>query len=251
MWWNLWWLLAGIIVTDALRSFLWSQRRPSFFFHNSIINNKKPMVTFPSDTDPYIVHQHFMRLAIHEARQAARRNEVPIGALVVRNVTQANDHDTTTTFRVVATGRNRVEARHDASAHAELVALRRAAARSRDWRLLNCTLYSTLEPCPMCLAATQAFRVSRLVYGAPDARLGAVETHVRLLEIAQHPFHNVSVVATGVLRDECADMMRTFFRMRRKQKNKNAASDRKESRGSLGKWWLRRVWSRLRGILLR
>lgn len=206
---------------------------------------RERFVTFPADgpahkgRDEATIHRHFMKLAIKEARNAAKRNEVPIGAIVVKNITQETDKDTLPhqyIFQILSTGRNQVEGKWDASAHAELLALRQAARRIQNWRLINCTLYSTLEPCPMCLSACQAFRVSRLVYGAPDLRLGAVETHMKLLDIV-HPFHNVSVVQTGVLEEDCADMLRSFFRARRLQSNEslNGPNNR------LSKWF-RRVW---------
>ena len=194
----------------------------------SIIRHGRPVaVTFPLESDSKSVHEHFMRLAIEEAKDAAKRNEVPIGAIVVKNMTEAWPWTSTTqskqkqyTFHILSTGRNMVEAKFDASAHAELIALRRAAQRVKNWRLINCTLYSTLEPCPMCLSACQAFRLSRLVFGAPDLRLGAVETHMRLLDIV-NPFHNVSVQGTGILRDDCSEIVRSFFRARR---TKNGSS---------------------------
>lgn len=171
----------------------------------------------------------FMGLALEEARAAAAAGEVPVGAVVVDDATET----------VVARGRNAVEATHDASAHAELVGLRRAArvgaergeaaelgeARARrrirrraaaareNWRLANCTLYSTLEPCPLCLSAAYAFRVRRVVYGAPDHRLGAIESWLRLPE-ADHPFHSLEIEG-GVRAGEAADAMRDFFRSRR------------------------------------
>lgn len=148
-----------------------------------------------------------MRLALEEAEKAGKRAEVPIGATVVR---KSGDD----TFEVLSRASNRVERDNDASAHAELLALRRAAKAIGNWRLLNCTLYSTLEPCPLCLSATQAFRVESLVYGANDLRLGAVETYVRLLNY-EHPFHNVTNVLGGVRQEQSADMLRGFFRQRR------------------------------------
>jgi tRNA(adenine34) deaminase len=109
-----------------------------------------------------------------------------------------------------------MEATHDASAHAEMLAMRQAAKRIGNWRLLNSTLYSTLEPCPMCLAAAQAFRVEEIVYGAPDLRLGAIETYIQMLEY-QHPIHNIDSVVPGILKEESANMMKSFFRQRRAQ----------------------------------
>ena len=89
----------------------------------------------------------------------------------------------------------------------------------KNWRLLNTTLYSTLEPCPMCLAAAQAFRCKSVVYGAPDLRLGAVKTHIKLLEMAKHPYHDIEA-SGNVLEEESATMMKDFFRERRKQNRK-------------------------------
>ena len=103
---------------------------------------------------------HYMGLALDEARLAATEGEVPVGAVVVDDASGV----------VVARGRNAIEARQDASAHAELCALRLAAAARSNWRLSNCTLYSTLEPCIMCMSAAYAFRIGRVVYGAPDHR---------------------------------------------------------------------------------
>eukprot|EP00977_Amphora_coffeiformis_P029920 scaffold43532_cov191-Amphora_coffeaeformis.AAC.2 len=217
----------------------------------SVFRRGRPMVvTFPFESDVQSIHEHFMRLALEEAKQAAKRNEVPIGALVVENVTKVGPSTTQNkqkqhTFRILSSGRNMVEAKFDASAHAELIVLRQAAQRLQNWRLINCTLYSTLEPCPMCLSACQAFRLSRLVFGAPDLRLGAVETHMRLLDIV-HPFHNVSVEEMGVLRDDCSDIIRSFFRERR---GKNDLSTQ-EPRSFLVKT-IFRLWSRLKVLIPR
>ena len=183
----------------------------------TVFRRRQPKVAvFSRETDNQSVHKYFMKLALEQAMQAGRRNEVPIGAIVVRNITTNIDVSSHQYFQVLAAGRNEIETKWDASAHAELVALRQAAQQIKNWRLLNCTLYSTLEPCPMCLSACQAFRLSRLVYGAPDLRLGAVETYTRLLDLP-HPFHNVSVEEIGVLGQNCSDIMRSFFRERRRQ----------------------------------
>ena len=184
-----------------------------------------------SEYDRAGIHEHFMSLALAEAQRAGRRGEVPIGAVVVRYVGQDK-------YEVLATGANGVETHRDASAHAELVALRRAARRVKNWRLLNCTLYSTLEPCSMCLSACLAFRIDSIVYGAPDLRLGAVETQQQMLVDVAHPFHNVTSVVAGVQREESAQLLRDFFR------------DRRDNKGPVpGKWtnvqtfWARRVES--------
>jgi tRNA(adenine34) deaminase len=147
----------------------------------------------------------FMGLALDEARRAAAAGEVPVGAVVVDDATGA----------VVAAAGNAIEATQDASAHAELLALRRAAAARGNWRLANCTLYSTLEPCVLCMSACYAFRVGRVVYGAPDHRLGAAESWLNMAELG-HPFHALAVDG-GVREPEAADAMRSFFRARRKE----------------------------------
>jgi tRNA(adenine34) deaminase len=153
------------------------------------------------------VHTHFMSRALEQARKAGELGEVPIGALIVQRDENGN-------FVILSEAHNLVETQFDASSHAELLAMRHAARKIKNWRLLNSTLYTTLEPCPMCLSAAQAFRVSSIVYGAPDLRLGAIETHLRLLDI-RHPIHNIDAVVPGVLGNQSAAMMRSFFRQRR------------------------------------
>lgn len=147
---------------------------------------------------------NFMKLALEQARRAG--SEVPVGAVLV------NDG------KVVARAFNQVERRHDASAHAEVLCLRRAASRKRNWRLVNCTLYCTLEPCAMCLSAAYAFRVQRIVYGAKDLRLGAVETWIRLPD-HKHPFHTIDIQG-GVCEHEAATLLKDFFKKRRRTTTK-------------------------------
>jgi tRNA(adenine34) deaminase len=154
-------------------------------------------------------HIKYMQMALNQARLAGEHDEVPIGAILVQRCPDGS-------FRVLSQARNSMEATHDASAHAEMLAMRQAAKRIGNWRLLNSTLYSTLEPCPMCLAAAQAFRVEEIVYGAPDLRLGAIETYMQMLE-HQHPIHNIDSVVPGILKEESANMMKSFFRQRRTQ----------------------------------
>lgn len=169
-------------------------------------------VRFPIGTSDETIHEYFMTKALEQARLAGKDGEVPIGAVIVRNTTI--DIETGWTFEIVSQDRNRVESCVDASAHAEMLAMRNAARLLMNWRLVNCTLYSTLEPCAMCLSACQAFRIQYLVYGAPDLRLGAVETNMRLLDI-KHPFHNITKVMSGINRDESGTLLKDFFRSRR------------------------------------
>ena len=144
-----------------------------------------------------------MRLALDEANAAAEAGDVPIGAVIV--------HDPT--GEVIGRGRNRREADEDPTAHAEIIALRDAARRLGHWRLLDCTLYVTLEPCPMCAGAIVAARVPRLVYGCDDPKAGAVRTLYKICE-DERLNHCVEVTA-GVCAEECAEVLRAFFRRQR------------------------------------
>jgi tRNA(adenine34) deaminase len=143
-----------------------------------------------------------MRLALQQAEEAARRGEVPVGAVVVRN------------DQVLATGFNERECSSDPTAHAELLALRRAAAATNSWRLIDADLYVTLEPCPMCAGAIVNARIKRVFYGCDDPKAGAARSLFSLLEDARLN-HRVQVVP-GVLATEGADLLKTFFaRLRR------------------------------------
>jgi tRNA(adenine34) deaminase len=179
----------------------------------------------PSTLSTVEVHEYFMRLALEQAERAAvRHDEVPIGALVVRNCTQILQQPQPS-YEIWAVASNRVESHHDASAHAELLAMQLAARRIRNWRLHNCTLYTTLEPCVMCLAASQAFRIDSIVYGAPDHRLGAIQSYLPLLEIRNHPFHTIRHVQAGILESSCRHVLQDFFRNKRKQKQRRQQTD--------------------------
>jgi tRNA(adenine34) deaminase len=142
-----------------------------------------------------------MRAALDEARAAAEAGEVPIGAVaVVRG-------------EIVARGQNRVLRDVDPTAHAEIVAMRAAAKALGNYRLVDCELYVTLEPCAMCAGAMIHARLGRLVYGAADPKAGAAGT---VLGVLNHPRLNHQMAVTaGVLADECGAMLREFFRERR------------------------------------
>ena len=144
-----------------------------------------------------------MRLALVEAQAAFDAGEVPIGCVIVHNPTD----------RVIGSGHNRRETDEDPTAHAELVAMRQAARVLGHWRLLDCTMYVTLEPCAMCAGALVNARVPHLVYGCPDPKAGAVRTLYRLCE-DERLNHRVSVVE-NVLAGECAEILRAFFRAQR------------------------------------
>jgi len=138
-----------------------------------------------------------MRRALAEADAAAEAGDVPVGAVVVMG------------GEVLATGRNRREADHDPTAHAEIVAIRAAAKAVGMWRLCGATLYVTQEPCPMCAGALVNARIERLVFGCLNPKAGAVRTLYALCEDPRLN-HRVEVVA-GVLAEECAARLKTFF----------------------------------------
>ena len=139
----------------------------------------------------------FMALALDEARTAGRIGEVPIGAVVVCE------------GAVVATGCNRREIDHDPAGHAEFIAIREAARRLERWRLSDCTVYVTLEPCPMCAGLMHQARIARCVYGAPDPKAGALGTLYDLSsdERLNHRFE----VTSGIGAQESAEMLKGFF----------------------------------------
>jgi tRNA(adenine34) deaminase len=142
-----------------------------------------------------------MRIALHEAELAGRRGEVPVGAVLVRR------------GEVLAARGNERELRHDPTAHAEVLVLRDSAALLGGWRLLDTTLYVTVEPCPMCAGALLLARVSEVVYGAADARGGAAGSVVDLLS-APGFNHRVSVRG-GLLADQATGLLQSFFATRR------------------------------------
>ena len=145
--------------------------------------------------------EHWMGLALEEASRAAQAGEVPVGAVVVLD------------GRLIASGHNAPIASHDPTAHAEIVALRAAARAAGNYRLTRATLYVTIEPCVMCCGAALHARVARLVYGADDAKAGAVRSLHRLLDDARLN-HQVEVTA-GVRAAECGARLSDFFRAKR------------------------------------
>ncbi len=145
--------------------------------------------------------EHWMGLALEQARMAAAAGEVPVGAVIVKD------------SQVIATGRNAPIASHDPTAHAEVVALREAALAIGNYRLDGCTLYVTLEPCAMCSGALLHARVDRVVFGAADPRTGVAGSVLNLFEHAQ--LNHQTQVHGGVLADDCGQLLKDFFRPRR------------------------------------
>ncbi len=151
-----------------------------------------------TDTD-----RRWMRRALEAARRAGAAGEVPVGAVVVSR-----------SGELLATGRNFRESAHDPTAHAELVAVRRACRKTRNWRLTGATVYVTLEPCLMCLMALKNARVSRVVYGAPDLKRGAAR--YAGLKVAEDGNLNPISCEGGLDRIESESLLKGFFRVRRK-----------------------------------
>jgi len=145
--------------------------------------------------------ERFMQAALTEARAAAEDGEVPIGAVVVHG------------GRIIGRGHNQRERLADPTAHAEMLAISAAAAALGDWRLEGCTLYVTLEPCPMCAGAAVAARIDRLVFGAEDPKAGACGTLYTLTDDPRLN-HRVRTIG-GVLEGECALLLREFFARQR------------------------------------
>jgi tRNA(adenine34) deaminase len=147
--------------------------------------------------------EQWMRQAIRQAEQAAALGEVPIGCVIVHEPTG----------RIVAATHNRRQTDHDASAHAEILAIRQAGRKLNDWRLIDCTLVVTLEPCPMCAGAIVNARIPRLIYGCPDPKAGAVRTLYQICEDTRLN-HRVEVTQ-DVLSEDCARLLRDFFQSQR------------------------------------
>jgi tRNA(adenine34) deaminase len=144
---------------------------------------------------------YFMRLALREAERALEHDDVPIGAVVVRD------------GEVLALAHNERELRQDPTAHAEIIALREAARLRRSWRVLDAVIYVTLEPCAMCAGAVVLARVPRLVYGASDPKAGACGS---VLDVISEPrLNHCPEVAGGLLAADCGELLSEFFSSRR------------------------------------
>lgn len=154
--------------------------------------------------DPEIIasHEHFMRAALREAEIAMTEDEVPIGAVIVHGE------------RIIAAAHNQREQLRDPTAHAEMIAITQAAQTLGSWRLEECLLYVTLEPCPMCAGAIVQARVPWVIYGAADPKAGAVHTLYRLLDDAR--LNHRCQTTSGVLGTECGAILTRFFQEKRK-----------------------------------
>lgn len=148
--------------------------------------------------------EKFMQIAIEQAKKAEEIGEVPIGALIVYN------------NEIIATGYNVRETTQTTLSHAELIAIEKANEVIGSWRLEDCTLYVTLEPCPMCAGAIVQSRIKRVVYGASDPKAGCAGTLMNLLQ--EESFNHQVEVTSGVLEKECSTLLTNFFRTLRMRK---------------------------------
>ena len=160
--------------------------------------------------------EKFMKAALRLAHKAADEGEVPVGAVVVCE------------GKIVGRGRNRRETRKDALHHAEIEAIGKACKKLGGWRLHKCDLYVTLEPCPMCAGAIINSRIKTVYYGAPDPKAGAGGTLVNLFEL---PYNHQPEVVSGLLEDECAAVLRDFFRALRQRRKEERIQRKTDAAG--------------------
>jgi tRNA(adenine34) deaminase len=147
------------------------------------------------------IFDHFMQLALIEAQKAYDKDEVPVGAVVVKN------------GEVIGTGCNYRETTNDPTMHAEIIAIRAASQHLNSWRLSGCELFVTLEPCPMCAGAIIQSRIERVVFGAFDPKAGCAGTLYNLLSDTR--FNHRAEIVAGILEKECAELLRKFFKDKR------------------------------------
>ena len=142
-------------------------------------------------------HEYYMGLALKEAEEAMVYNEVPIGAVIVKD------------GEIIAVARNEREETNKATSHAEIIAIELANKKLKSWRLDTCTMYVTIEPCPMCAGAIIQSRMKNVVYGAKDVKAGCHESIVRLFDKSFN--HKVNIIG-GVLENECSEILTNFFK---------------------------------------
>ncbi|MTJ11331.1 tRNA adenosine(34) deaminase TadA [Anabaena sp. UHCC 0187] len=156
------------------------------------------------ESPEYLKHRKWMNHALELARVAGDAGEVPVGAVIV----DRDDH-------LVAVGENRKQRDQDPTAHAEIMAIRAASQNLQNWRLHQCTLYVTLEPCPMCAGAIVHARLEKLIYGVDDTKTGAIRT---VINIPDHPASNHRLkVLGGILESDCREQLQSWFATQRRQ----------------------------------
>lgn len=148
--------------------------------------------------------EKYMKEAIKQAKKAESIDEVPIGAIIVHN------------NKIIARAHNLRESKQNAVAHAEVLAIQKACKKIGSWRLENCTLYVTLEPCPMCSGAILQSRIKRVVYGASDPKGGCIESCMKMYETKG--FNHYPEVTSGILKEECSILLKNYFKQKREEK---------------------------------
>lgn len=152
------------------------------------------------------MNEKYMKLAIKEAMKARDIDEVPIGAIIVKD------------DKVIARAHNLREKKQQATAHAEILAIEKACKKLGTWRLEDCVLYVTLEPCAMCTGATILSRINHVVFGAKDPKGGCVESCIEMYK--QQGFNHYPTYESGILEEECSKLLSDFFKEKRKQKRR-------------------------------
>jgi tRNA(adenine34) deaminase len=145
-----------------------------------------------------------MKIAIKEAEKAFEKDEVPVGAIIVKD------------GKVIAKSHNQKETKTDTTKHAEIIAIQKASKKLKSWRLENCDMYVTLEPCTMCTGAIINARIKKVYYGAKDEKTGACGSVLNIPR--DYPFNHIVEVESGILEDDCKNILQTFFKNLRKRK---------------------------------
>lgn len=151
-----------------------------------------------------MIEKKYMRQAIKQAMKAYEKDEVPIGCVIVKD------------DKIIARGYNLRQSKQQSYAHAEMIAIQKACKKLNSWRLEDCELYVTLEPCPMCAGAILQSRIKRVVYGAKDPKGGCIDSCMQMYETKG--FNHYPEVLSGILNDECASLLTNFFKEKRAKK---------------------------------
>ncbi len=156
-------------------------------------------------------YEHYMNEAIKQAQKAWQQDEVPIGCVIVKD------------DKIIARGYNKRELTQKSTAHAEIIAIERACQKLGSWRLEDCDLYVTLEPCPMCAGAILQSRIKTVIYGAPDPKGGCVDSCMKMYQTSG--FNHYPSVVSGILQEECGAMLTSFFKEKRRKREANTLKE--------------------------
>lgn len=151
-----------------------------------------------------MLKEQFMQEAIKEAKKAAEKLEVPVGCIIVKD------------GKIIARGHNQKETKEDTTKHAEMIAIQKASKKLKAWRLLDCEMYVTLEPCSMCAGAMIQSRIKKVYIGTMDQKTGACGSVLNLLQ--DYPFNHKIEIETGIKKEECEEVLKTFFKKLRKMR---------------------------------